>query len=74
MTNTKRIKDLVAKLEVVAATLREISEEEQAAFDELSGSAREGTKGERLQSKIDSLEGAEASCREAIDALGELVD
>ncbi len=70
----KAIAKALSDLEGIAATLGDLRDAEQEAYDNTPESLQEGEKGEAMQSAIDALSEATDNAESAAHALGEIAE
>lgn len=70
--NAKKLSEAVSSLEAAKATIEEIRDDLQSAFDEKSERWQEGEAGEAAHAEIETLENGISSLDDALSSLGEI--
>lgn len=75
MNKTRRnvVRDLIARLEAIAAEINEIKDQEQTYFDNMPEAIQDGERGEAAENAISALEDALSSIDEVAGSLQEAI-
>lgn len=70
----KQVNECIAQLDTIRETIENLQGDIEERFDNMSDSAQESERGERIQQEIDYLEEAAYNIQEALDQLNEMME
>lgn len=73
-TEKKQINECIEQLESIRETIENLQGAFEERFDNMSDSAQNSERGERIQDEIDHMEGVIYSIGDALDQLNEMME